>query len=99
MIAKTRVFMDTNTILESFRTDTWALLRSSYELATVERCVEEALAGDAGDPRRIHVPEAELRAGLAACHPVTTQMLANFAANYTEEAHLDDGELHLYAWL
>ncbi|MBO4123014.1 hypothetical protein J5T34_19995 [Cupriavidus gilardii] len=45
-MAKVRVFVDTNIILEAFRTGCWAAICERYAIETVEKCVEEALTGD-----------------------------------------------------
>ena len=73
---KTRVFADTNVILEAFRTNCWKAISSHFAIETVEKCVEETLTGNPGDPRHISVPPADLNAGLAAQHPVTRKELA-----------------------
>lgn len=55
-----RVFADTNVILEAFRTRCWTAITTHFAVETVEKCVEETLTGNPGDPR--HVP---LRIGLS----------------------------------
>lgn len=50
---KTRVFADTNVILEAFRTNCWKAISSHFAIETVEKCVEETLTGNPGDPRHI----------------------------------------------
>jgi len=57
---KIRVFADTNVILESFRTGCWTAICNHFAIETVEKCVEETLTGNPGDPRHVAVPPAEL---------------------------------------
>jgi hypothetical protein len=96
--AKTRVFADTNVILEAFRTHCWKAINSHFSIETVEKCVEETLTGNPSDSRHIAVPPADLHAGLAAQHSVTRNQLAALVP-YAACATLDDGEKHLLAWL
>lgn len=94
-----RVFVDTNVILEAFRIGCWSVLTSAFSIETVEKCVEEALTGDPTDPRRVAVDRETLVGGLAARHPVDKRTVARFALAHPASAGLDDGELHLLAWL
>lgn len=98
-MTKPRVFADTNVILEAFRTGCWAAICEHFAVETVEKCVEEALTGDPLEPGRIDVPSAQLLGGLAAQHAVTRRQLATFAIDHPACQALDDGELHLLAWL
>jgi len=96
---KIRVFADTNVILESFRTRCWTAISNHFAIETVEKCVEETLTGNPGDPRHVAVPPAALNAGLAAQHPVTRMELATLVLSNPSCSTLDDGEKHLFAWL
>lgn len=98
-MAKIRVFADTNVILESFRTGCWTAISSHFAIETVQKCVEETLTGNPGDPRHIAVPPADLKAGLAGGHPVTRKELASLVLAHHSCSTLDDGEKHLLAWL
>ena len=98
-MTKPRVFVDTNVILEAFRTGCWPAICHHFAIETVEKCIEEALTGDPTEPGRVNVPHDELIGGLADRHPVTKKELATFALNHPECPALDDGELHLLAWL
>jgi hypothetical protein len=98
-MAKARVFVDTNVILEAFRTGCWATICEHFAIETVEKCIEEALTGDPTEPGRIVVPPEELISGLTARHAVSKKELATFALQHPECQALDDGELHLLAWL
>ena len=69
-MAKDRVFVDTNVILEAFRTGCWAAICERYAVETVEKCIEEALTGDPTEPGRVDVPAEDLIKGLAARHAV-----------------------------
>lgn len=96
---KTRVFADTNVILESFRTGCWTAISSHFVIETVQKCVEETLTGNPGDPRHVSVPPADLKAGLAGEYPVTRKELASLVLAHPSCSTLDDGEKHLLAWL
>lgn len=96
---KTRVFADTNVILEAFRTGCWTSICSQFAIETVQKCVEETLTGNPGDSRHVVVPFADLKAGLAGEHPVTRKELALLVLDHPSCSTLDDGEKHLLAWL
>lgn len=96
---KIRVFADTNVILESFRTGCWTAISSHFAIETVQKCVEETLTGNPGDPRHVTVPPADLKAGLAGEHPATRKDLASLVLAHPSCSTLDDGEKHLLAWL
>ena len=94
-----RVFIDTNIILEAFRTDCWRSVCARFSVETVEKCVEEALTGDPLDPRLIAVDRRTLLDGLAARHAVEKRDVAELLLQYPQCDGLDDGERHLLAWL
>lgn len=96
---KQRVFVDTNIILEAFRTRCWAAITTRYSIETVEKCIEEALTGDPEEPGRVDVDPEHLRAQLSGRHQVSDLALASFALAHPEWTGLDDGEKHLLAWL
>lgn len=94
-----RVFVDTNIILEAVRTGCWMALTTTFSIETVEKCIEEALTGDPNDPRYVYVPPEVLNSGLVTRHTVNKRAIARFALSHPASAGLDDGELHLLAWL
>jgi hypothetical protein len=96
---KIRVFADTNVILESFRTGCWTAISNHFAIETIEKCVEETLTGNPGDPRHVAVPPSDLNAGLAARHSVNRKELATLVLSNPSCSTLDDGEKHLFAWL
>jgi hypothetical protein len=96
---KIRVFADTNVILEAFRTGCWTAISSHFAIETVQKCIEETLTGNPGDPRHVSVPPADLNAGLAEQHSVTRKELASLTLAHHSCSTLDDGEKHLLAWL
>ncbi|ACL05402.1 hypothetical protein Dalk_3714 [Desulfatibacillum aliphaticivorans] len=98
-MSKTRVFVDTNIIIEAFRTGCWTQICRKFSMETVEKCIEEALAGDPLEPNRIPVDKDPLISGLGAAHAVGKLELACLALGYPDLPALDDGELHLLAWL
>lgn len=98
-MAKTRVFVDTNVILEAFKTGCWAAICDRYAIETVEKCIEETQTGDPDDPRRVHVDRDTLVAGLEGRHNVSRRDLAALILKHPHCQGLDDGEQHLLAWM
>jgi hypothetical protein len=96
---KKRVFVDTNIIIEAFRTNSWTAICQQYAVETVERCIEEALTGDPFDPNRVPVDREMLINGLSGRHPVGRKEVADFVLSHPGCPALDDGEQHLLAWL
>lgn len=98
-MAKTRAFVDTNIIIEAFRTGCWTAVCNKFAIETVDKCVEEALTGNPEDPGHIHIDRDVLLEGLAARHQVGKLELASLVLSHPSCHGLDDGELHLLAWL
>lgn len=98
-MAKTRVFIDTNIIIEAFRTGCWTAICNKFDIETVDKCVEEALTGNPDDSGHVHIDRDALLEGLAGRHQVGKLELANLVLSYPSCHGLDDGELHLLAWL
>jgi len=96
---RTRIFVDTNIILESFRTDTWNVLCTQYAVETVEKCIEEALTGNPNNPGHIAISNIKLTEGLSDRHNPTKQDITNLMLQHPQTQGIDDGELHLFAWL
>ncbi len=67
-MAKQRVFVDTNVIIEAFRTHCWSAICGRYAVETVTSVVAEALAGDPSEPGYVVVDEGPLRGGLSKVH-------------------------------
>lgn len=98
-MARDRVFVDTNVILEAFRAGCWTTICSRFAVETDAKCVDEALAGNPADPGYIPVDATALMSGLAACHGTTPLEIATLVLDHPRTEGLDDGELHLLAWL
>ncbi|HEV2524732.1 MAG TPA: hypothetical protein VGU44_06335 [Gammaproteobacteria bacterium] len=98
-MSKIRVFLDTNVILEAFRIKLWTTICDKYAIETVEKCIEEALTGNPDSQNHTLVQPEILRNGLTARHKVSKQDIAGLALSHPECQGLDDGELHLFAWL
>ena len=96
---KVRVFVDTNVIIESFRTGCWTAICEHFAIETVEKCIEEAMTGDRTDPRYVSVDAEVLNAGLAARHAVGKIDVSTLVLEFPHAQGLDDGELHLLAYL
>ena len=95
---KKRVFVDTNVILECFRINVWAELTQRCQVETVEMCYTEALTGDRTRASFVEVYPA-LRKGCYKIHTVTKNDLDRLFLEHEELFSLDDGELHLFAYL
>lgn len=98
-MSKTRAFVDTNIILESFRINSWNAICNKYAIETVDKCIEEALSGDPNNPQHISIKREELTNGLSGRYNPTKKDIANLIINYPQTQGIDDGELHLFAWL
>jgi len=98
-MAKTRVFIDTNIIIEAFRTGCWTAICNKFAIETVDKCVEEALTGNPREPGHVHIDRATLVGGLAGRHQVGKLEIANLVLSHPSCQGLDAGELHLLAWL
>jgi len=98
-MAKQKVLVDTNVIIEAFRLGFWKTVCGRFSVETVEAILAEALAGDPTDPNYIVVDEGQLRAGLARIHPVTDLMRADFVLKNRKAESLDLGERDLLAWI
>ena len=98
-MAKQRVFLDTNVIIEAFRTRCWSAICGRFAVETVASVVAEALAGDPTEPGYVVVEEGALRSGLTGIHEVTPLMRAAFGLRHQEAEGLDLGERDLLAWL
>jgi len=96
---KTRIFVDTNVILEANRTGCWASICNRYSVETVKKCVEEVFTGNLDDPKRIHVDKAILENNIAAQHPTNKRDVLNLYKKDPECSELDAGELHLFAFI
>lgn len=96
---KQRVLVDTCVIIEAFRTKCWKRLCTYFDIETVDCCVTECNTGYVGRRDRVNIPLDELKSGLARIHPVDDAMLATLALERQDLPALDDGELHIMAWL
>lgn len=83
-MAKKRVFVDTNVILECFRINVWSELTQRCQVETVEMCCTEALTGDQTKAGFVVVDPAALRKGCHKVHPVTESDLARLHMAYDE---------------
>jgi hypothetical protein len=98
-MAKQRVLVDTCVIIEAFRTNCWRALCQHFAVETVERCVTECCSGDPLKAGYVPIAREELERGLSKVHEVTDTMLVTLALEREGLPALDDGELHLVAWL
>jgi len=98
---KTQIFVDTNVIFEAFRLNCWTAICHNYIIETVEKCIEESLTGNSNPSHKnhIHIDRSILMNGLATSHKPSKKDIANLVLDYPNCQGLDDGELHLFAWL
>jgi len=98
-MTKVRVFVDTNVIVEAFRTNCWTALSQRYDLETVEECVNETQRGNPARSTYVLVELATLQSTLSKIHQVTKREIDMLVIAYPSCAFLDDGEKHLWARL
>ena len=90
------VLVDTNVILEAYRSGSWPALAGGYDVETVEACVTETRTGFQRRRPERQIDVAGLRESLAAVHgvaPLDRARLAVRAGNIL----LDEGESALWA--
>ena len=90
------VFVDTNVIIEAYRTKSWAALAGAYRIETVEDCVRETQTGYAQRTSEEQIAASDLTSSLAAIHQVTALMRAEIVLRIGDIA-LDRGEESLWA--
>ncbi len=90
------VLVDTNVILEAYRTDSWRALVGGYRIETVEECVTETQTGFQRRRREEQIDQEELRERLGAVHAVDSLAHAELAVRIGNLA-LDEGETCLWA--
>lgn len=98
-MSKPRLLVDTCVIIEAFRTNCWTALCRHFDVETVEACVTECSTGDPLTPGRVPIDRTILLAGLAKVHVVDDLQLATLALEVEALPAIDEGELHLMAWL
>ena len=90
------VLVDTNVIIESYRTGTWGALTGGYRVETVEDCVIETQTGFQRRRAEELIGVRELRASLEAEHAVDDRERAELAVRI-QGISLDRGEESLWA--
>ena len=90
------MLVDTNVIIEAYRTGAWAALVGAYGVETVEECVAETQAGYQRRAREQWIDAVDLEASLAAVHRVADKEHAELAVRVQDIA-LDRGEKSLWA--
>src|SRR5574337_102611 len=91
------VLVDTNVIIEAFRTRCWKAITAHFSIQTVAICCEEALTGDPLRPGYISVDPAELTKGLRERHTVTDGQRLALGVQLKNPDALDAGERDLLA--
>ena len=88
--------MDTNIIIEAYRTGSWRSLTSQYKVETVEDCVIETQTGfQKRNPEQL-IDDRELRQSLNAAHKVSNAQQVDLEMRIAP-IKLDKGELSLWA--
>ena len=90
------LLVDTNVILEAYRTGSWRALTGGYRVETVEDCVTETQTGFQRRRPERQIDEAELRKRLATVH-VVTDLQYSVLAIRAGDIVLDRGEALLWA--
>ncbi|MDE0103555.1 MAG: hypothetical protein OXN89_14360 [Bryobacterales bacterium] len=90
------VLVDTNVILEAYRTGSWRALTGGYHVETVEDCVAETQTGYQLRRREQQIDQVELRGRLEAVHGVDDLARAGLAVRIGNLV-LDEGEASLWA--
>lgn len=91
------VLVDTMVIIEAHRTGSWRALASRYAIETVETCFAETQTGAQKRRPEQRIDPAQLRASLAAVHPVTDAERASLYVRDYAASNLDAGERDLWA--
>ena len=91
------VLVDTNVIIECWRTSAWRALTSGYQVETVEMCEIETQTGLQRRRREQQIDLSELHETLAAVHHVTDAERASAMLRDDQLRFLDAGELMLWA--
>lgn len=90
------VLVDTNIVIEAFRSRCWKTIANYYRIETVEKCLEEVSTGDRLRPGYVEVDPALLEEKLVV-NRVSTKELASLALACPDADALDAGERHLFA--
>lgn len=91
------ILLDTNVIIEAFRTRCWNAITTHFSIQTVEACCEEALTGDSLRPGYVNVDAAQLNKGLRERYGVSPGQRAVLATRLADPDTLDAGEFDLLA--
>lgn len=91
------ILVDTNIIIEAFRTRCWNAITTHFSIQTVTTCCEEALTGDPLRPGYVTVDVAQLNKGLRGRHSVSADQHAELTVRLADPDTLDAGERDLLA--
>ncbi|MDQ8153547.1 MAG: hypothetical protein P3B98_02695 [Gemmatimonadota bacterium] len=93
---RTVVLIDTCSIIEAVRTGLWSRISGALHVETVEKCRDEALAGDTAGFGYIAVRHEDL-ARLSHVHAVTQAAEDRYLAHDPNAIDMDEGERMLFA--
>jgi hypothetical protein len=91
------VLVDTNVVIECWRTSSWKALAGGYSVETVEMCEMETLTGMQRRRPEEQIDPRVLRASLKAVHPVRDADRVRAILADDQVRFLDAGELMLWA--
>lgn len=91
------VLVDTNVIIECWRTGAWNALVGGHDIETVETCFVETQTGFQRRRPEQRIDSEDLRKTIKQMHPVSQAQLAIALTQETEIAFLDAGEKDLWA--
>lgn len=91
------VLVDTNVIIECWRTSAWKALTGGYAVETVDVCFVETQTGFQRRRPEEQIDRAVLAASLRVVNPVSKADMANALVGDPQLAFLDDGEKALWA--
>lgn len=92
-----RVLVDTNVIIEAYRTGSWKTIANYFCLETVEKVIEETQTGAQNRAPETHIDAASLRSSIHHIEKITDEMRARFHESFPS-ALLDEGERDLLVY-
>lgn len=94
--ANDEIHLDTNVIIECFRTGSWKALAANYNIHTVEEVVRECATRPVDSSSYVEVDINRVRQN-AIIHTVSQKVRANLKLELQSRVSLDAGEEHLLA--
>jgi hypothetical protein len=93
-----RVLLDTNVIIEAYRTGCWNTIAGYFALETVEKVIEETQTGAQNRAPETRIDETKLRTSFSHVEDVTNEMRAQFHQAFPQALlHSGERDLLVYA--